>query len=59
MAKLTMRQVREMRRGIIEGKTVKQLASKYGVSETTVRNYTKAIRIRIENYERGSKVETR
>lgn len=47
MAKLTLREIREIRRLILEGFPAKTLAEAYRVSESTIRAYTKAERAKV------------
>lgn len=47
MAKISMRSIREIRNLIYQGYSIKEVASIYKISETTVRNYTREIRKRM------------
>lgn len=49
MAAISMLKVSEIRKAILYGSTVKQLAEKYNVSETLVRSYTKSERMKMKN----------
>lgn len=47
VAKLSMKEVREIREFVIKGFPIKDVAEIFKVSETTIRNYTKAIRKKV------------
>lgn len=57
MCKVTMRQVHQMRKYILEGFSVKDIAEHMDISMNIVRNYTKAERLRIKEKHLHTKVE--
>lgn len=48
MTKLSMSNVRSMRRMVLAGYSVKQLSHLYGVSESAIRSYTKSERSQLK-----------